>query len=54
VWDGGGLVRVGRDLSADGKTYDRVVSIETLRYRYLPGCFEIVDCHVAPESTEQA
>ncbi|MBK6405605.1 MAG: class I SAM-dependent methyltransferase [Holophagales bacterium] len=41
-----------RDLPAEGKTYDRVVSIEMLEavgYRYLPGYFETVDRLLAPE-----
>ena len=41
-----------RDLPAEGKTYDRVVSIEMLEavgYRYLPGYFETVDRLLAPD-----
>lgn len=41
-----------RDLPAEGKTYDRVVSIEMLEavgYRYLPDYFETVDRLLAPE-----
>ncbi len=41
-----------RDLPAEGKTYDRVVSIEMLEavgHRYLPGYFETVDRLLAPE-----
>lgn len=41
-----------RDLPAEGKTYDRLVSIEMLEavgYRYLPGYFETVDRLLAPE-----
>jgi cyclopropane-fatty-acyl-phospholipid synthase len=41
-----------RDLPAEGKTYDRVVSIEMLEavgYRYLPSYFETVDRLLAPE-----
>ena len=41
-----------RDLPAEGKTYDRVVSIEMLEavgYRYLPEYFETVDRLLGPE-----
>lgn len=40
-----------RDLPAEGRTYDRVVSIEMLEavgYRYLPAYFEAVDRLLAP------
>ena len=41
-----------RDLPGEGKSYDRVVSIEMLEavgYRYLPGYFETLDRLLAPD-----